>query len=103
MTTIEFHRAPDVGAIARRLTFLLDGRPVARLRRGGTARIEVAAGRHVVQVRMDWLRSAPHEFDLAEGASVTVTGALPEHAMTFTGSFLQPGTALELVVGKISS
>ena len=103
MTTVELRRAPDVGAIARRMTFLLDGRPVARLRRGGTARIEVAAGRHVVQVRMDWLRSAPREFELAEGASVTVTGAITEHAMTFTGTFLQPGTALDLAVGKISS
>ncbi|WP_250033073.1 hypothetical protein [Paractinoplanes maris] len=98
MPWIELKRAHDVGAIARRMTFRVDGRLVARLRRGATARIEVPAGRHTVQARMDWQRSEPLELDLSDDTLVTLTGALTEHSMTFTGTFRHPRTALELLV-----
>ncbi|MEU4427229.1 hypothetical protein AB0F81_41950 [Actinoplanes sp. NPDC024001] len=96
MPWIELRRAADVGALARRMTFLLDGHPAARLRRGAAIRIEVPPGHHTVQARMDWLRSAPLKLHLDDAASVSITGALPEQAMTFTGAFLRPKSALEL-------
>lgn len=96
MPWIELRRDMDVGAIARRMNFWVDGRRVARLRRGAAARIEVAAGTHVVQVQMDWLRSAPLELSMSDETFRSVTGALTEHSMTFTGTFLHPETALEL-------
>lgn len=93
---IELTREPDVGAIAHRMTFHVDGRPVARLRRGDTARIEVTPGLHVVQARMDWLRSPPLQVNVGDDASTAVTGGLTEHSTTFTGMFLQPRNALQL-------
>ncbi|GAB2585371.1 hypothetical protein Aab01nite_52960 [Paractinoplanes abujensis] len=96
MTVLTFVRAPDAAALARRMTFLLDGRPVARLKRGESVRVTVPAGRHVVQARMDWLRSRPLDLTLGEAETLSVTGALTEHSMTFTGAFLRPSTALEI-------
>jgi hypothetical protein len=95
---IEMHWGYDTGAFLRRLSFRVDGRRVARVRRGRPARVEVPAGIHVVQARMDWLRSAPLELDLAADATVSVTGGFTERALTATGFLLSPGTALELQV-----
>ncbi len=97
MPWIDLRRDQDVGGIARRMEFWVDGQRVARLRRGATARIEVAVGTRVVQARMDWLSSAPLELSMSTGTSRTVTGALTAHSITFTGTFLRPGTALELL------
>lgn len=96
MPWLELSRAMDVGAIARRMTFTVDGQSVARLRRGATARVQVAAGPHVVRAHMDWLRSVPLEVSVDENAPISVTAALTEHSMTFTGTFLHPGTALDI-------
>jgi hypothetical protein len=93
---IRLTRAPDAGGLLRRMTFRIDGRPVARLRRGHSADIELAAGAHVAEASMDWLRSEPVRLNLADGTSVALTGALTEHSATFTGSFLRPRKALEL-------
>ena len=97
MPRIRLTRAPDAGAILRRMRFDIDGRPVARLRRGESTYVEVPAGTHEVRVRMDWLRSAPVRLHLTDGAAlVAVTAAVTEHSSTFTGMFLRPRTALEL-------
>ncbi|MBL7255892.1 hypothetical protein [Paractinoplanes lichenicola] len=96
MPWLSVERAMDAGGLGRRMTFLVDGRPVARLRRGATARVEVPAGLHVVRARMDWLRSRPLEVTVSDGETVSVSGGLTGHSMTFTGAFLRPGTALEI-------
>ena len=100
MAWIGLSRTMDVGAIARRMTFHVDGKPVARLRRGESAHCEATPGIHVVQARMDWLRSSPLELKLDDDMSLTVTGALTEYSMTFAGMFLKPGSALNLRVAS---
>ncbi|MCO8271694.1 hypothetical protein M1L60_13945 [Actinoplanes sp. TRM 88003] len=63
--------------------------------RGASTRLEAAAGTYVVQARMDWLRSPPLTLTLDAQSSVTLTAALTEQSMTFTGAFIRPGTALD--------
>ncbi|WP_250005744.1 hypothetical protein [Actinoplanes sp. M2I2] len=96
MPWLEVSRAEDVGGVLSRMTFLVDGSPAAALKRGTTARLEVAAGPHVVQARMDRQRSRPLEVEVTDDLPVSVTGAFTEHSITFTGTFLKPRTALEL-------
>ena len=100
MAILTLRRADDAGGIARRMTFLVDGGVVARLRRGASQQIEVAAGRHRLRVRTDWQHSREVEVELGLDAQVTVEGAVPPGSATFTRMFLRPGEALELdVVG----
>lgn len=96
MPRVRLMRALDAGALLRRMRFDVDGRPVARLRRGESTYVEVPVGTHEVQVRMDWLRSAPMQMHLSDGAAVSLTGSVTEHSSTFTGMFLRPRTALTL-------
>lgn len=50
---------------------VVDGRPVAKLRRGRTCSIAVGPGRHHLDVRLDWwLRCPEVEVNLEPGASV---------------------------------
>ncbi|MDG4800276.1 hypothetical protein [Micromonospora sp. WMMD980] len=98
MSSIQLTRAFDSGGVARRLIFYVDGRPAARLRRGDSTRVQAEAGTHSVQVRMDWLRSEPVRVEATGDRTIALTGALTAHAMTFTGSFLRPRSALELRV-----
>lgn len=98
MPTLCLTREPDTGGILRRMTFYVDGLPVARLRRGESADIWVIAGMHTVEVRMDWLRCEPVTVKAEDGTTVTLTGALAERSTTVVGFFLRPRTALELRV-----
>ncbi|GIF75451.1 hypothetical protein [Asanoa siamensis] len=98
MATLTLRRPDDAGGIARRMAFLVDGRVVARLRRGDSQRVEVTAGRHRLRVRTDWQRSREVEVDLGPDEEVTVEGAVPAGAATLTNTFLRPGAALELSV-----
>jgi YD repeat-containing protein len=98
MPAIQLTRTHDAGGIFRRMTFHLDGRAVARLRRGQSRLIEVPAGMHVVTVSMDWLRSDPLRLVLTEESSISLSGALTESSVTFTKFFLKPQNALELIV-----
>jgi hypothetical protein len=47
----------------RRYRVLVDGEEVGRLSRGESARFHVGLGRHVVQVVIDWKRSAQFVID----------------------------------------
>ena len=96
MPMIRLTRDSDVGAVFRRMTFYVDGVPVARLRPGQTALIDLAAGTHMVEARMDWLRSAPRRLDLEAESSVALTGALTDHSATFTSFFVHPRSAIDL-------
>ncbi|SDO22397.1 hypothetical protein [Geodermatophilus sp. DSM 45219] len=57
----------------RRYEVLVDGRVAGRLRRGEDLRLDVPAGRHSVQARIDWTGSPPVEVDVPPAGSVTVT------------------------------
>jgi hypothetical protein len=98
MTILRLRRPDDAGGITRRMTFVVDGRVVARLRRGTSQQIEVAAGRHRLRVRTDWQRSPEIEVEFGPDDRVTVEGAVPPGSATFTSMFLRPGEALELKV-----
>jgi hypothetical protein len=80
------------------MTFVVDGRVVARLRRGTSQQIEVAAGRHRLRVRTDWQRSRVIEVEFGPDERVTVEGTVPPGSATFTSMFVRPGEALELKV-----
>ncbi|WP_250008769.1 hypothetical protein [Actinoplanes sp. M2I2] len=80
------------------MKFLLDGEIVARLKRGDSDKIEVTSGVHTVEARMDWLRSAPLEVEIWENEDSSIVGSLTEHSWTFTGSFLKPHAAIELIL-----
>jgi hypothetical protein len=100
MATVTLRRPDDAGGLARRMTFLVDGQVVARLRRGTSQRLELAAGRHHLRVRTDWQRSRELRVDLGPDDELTVEGAVPPGSATFANTFLRAGTALEIrVVG----
>lgn len=95
---IRLTRAPDAGGLFRRMAFHVDGRLVARVRRGQSVDIETSTGVHTAEVRMDWLGSEPVSFEVEHGRTVTLTGALTESSVTFTSFFLHPRKALELSI-----
>jgi hypothetical protein len=62
---------PPRGRDGLRAYRVVDGRPVAKLRRGRAGAIAVGLGRHRLYVRLDWwLRCPEVEVNLAPGASV---------------------------------
>jgi hypothetical protein len=95
MSQIELARPDDAGDAADRMTFEVDGWPVARLHRGESTSVPVDPGVHLLQLRLDWLSSAPVEVEVADGARVRVLG---RQAAGLTGSYITPETALELQV-----
>lgn len=98
MAILTLRRSDDAGGIARRMTFIVDGRVVARLRRGTSQQVEVAAGRHRLRVRTDWQRSREVEVEVGPDEHVTVEGSVPPGSATLINMFLRPGQALELEV-----
>ena len=97
MSQIEMTRPEDAGAVDR-MTFEVDGWPVARLQRGESTSVAVAPGTHLLQVRLDWLSSAPVEVHVPDGALVRATGALTADSLGVTGAYITPETALNLHV-----
>jgi hypothetical protein len=59
--------------LLRRYEVVVDGRVAGRLRRGEELRVDVPAGRHRVQARIDWTGSPPVEVDVPPSGTVTVT------------------------------
>lgn len=67
---IKLSRPPGGRDGLRAYRVVVDGRPVAKLRRGRTCAIAVGPGRHRLYVRLDWwLRCPEVEVNLASGAS----------------------------------
>ncbi|MFC7532808.1 hypothetical protein [Actinoplanes sp. GCM10030250] len=98
MSQIELARPEDAGDVADRMTFEVDGWPVARLHRGESASIPVDPGVHLIQVRLDWLSSAPLHIEVPDGARVTATGSLAADSAGVTSTYISPETALDLHV-----
>jgi hypothetical protein len=51
----------------RKYLVMLDGKQVAKVRRGETVEIPVASGRHEIHLKIDWCRSPSIEFDAHAG------------------------------------
>ena len=98
MSRITVRRALDTGGLLRRIAIEIDGQVVARLKRGAVQSVDVAPGRHVVRAHLDWQSSAPVEVHLAGTETIALEAALAERSMTFTATFLQPGSGLDLQV-----
>lgn len=56
--------------IARDYQVMVDGRSVASIARGQEVRIAIAAGRHTVQMKIDWCTSGELTVDAAVGEEV---------------------------------
>ena len=98
MPMITVRRALDAGGVLRRMKIEVDGQIVARLKRGAAQSVDVAPGRHVVRAHLDWQSSAPVEVHLAGTETVALEAAITERSMTFSATFLQPETGLDLRV-----
>ncbi|MEH3077854.1 MAG: PEGA domain-containing protein [Quadrisphaera sp.] len=97
MPTISIRREYGSGLL-RRMKVLVDGQPVGWLRNDSTIDVEVPAGTHSVQVRMDWQRSAPVTMTLSEDQRVDLRARLDSHTATWTGMVLRPHQAIDLDV-----
>lgn len=51
---------------------MLDGRRVAKVRRGGTVEVPVPPGRHEIHLKIDWCRSPSIEFDAHSGEVINL-------------------------------
>lgn len=51
----------------------IDGKAAGRIRRGEEKEFEVAAGHHVVQLRIDWARSRPVDADVLADRTVSLS------------------------------
>ena len=64
VATVEIRRSASGYQDAwRRYKVFVDGEEVRRLRRGESARLDIEPGSHVVQVGIDWKRSAQFTVD----------------------------------------
>jgi hypothetical protein len=62
----------------RKYKVVLDGVVVAKLRNGEKSELAVPAGRHSLEIRIDWTGSDVAEFTVADGETVEfVCGATP--------------------------
>ncbi|MBM0258106.1 hypothetical protein [Micromonospora sp. 4G55] len=98
MSMITARRALDAGGVLRRIKIEVDGQVMARLKRGAAQSVEAAPGRHVVRAQLDWQSSGPVEVHLTGTEAIALEAAITERSMTFTATFLQPKTGLDLRV-----
>jgi hypothetical protein len=78
---------------ARRYRILLDGSEVAQLRHGESARLDVEAGRHAVQARIDWATTPELAIEVVEGATVALRC---EPGGSVLSAFVRPKAYLRL-------
>ncbi len=71
MATIRVFRPPTkYRDRLRKYQLLVDGENLASVSHGETVRLEVAAGHHAVQAKVDWAKTPAVKFDIAEGETV---------------------------------
>jgi len=70
VATIRVRRDTRFYARARALSVLVDGEEAGKVRHGESCDIEVPAGVHEVQMKLDWGTSPPLEVSAADGAPV---------------------------------
>ncbi|SCG51682.1 hypothetical protein GA0070623_1953 [Micromonospora rifamycinica] len=98
MPTVIFVRGIDTIGAGRKFRIYVDGQLAAKLGNSDRISIEIGAGSHVVQARLDWLRSPPLTLELTTGDVVTVETTARGRATSFTGTFLRPRSAIDMVV-----
>lgn len=54
----------------RRFRVMLDGQQIDRIRNGQTLEYPITAGRHTLQVGIDWVESEPFVFECTAGETV---------------------------------
>ncbi len=81
-----------------RLRIDIDGALVARLYPGGTVRVDVPAGRHLVVARKDWTRAAPLEVNLDPGEEIDVFAWIPWGV--YLAAYCTPKHALRCLLGS---
>jgi len=94
MGTLTIQRARDTAAIFRRMTVLVDGEVVARLRRGDEHVHTLRAGEHAIQAKMDWATSEPLLIDATPGDHVSIQVAIRFTALV--ACFTRPSSSLEI-------
>jgi hypothetical protein len=75
----------SIGGSARAYKIYIDGAEATSLRGGEVANIDVAAGDHVVQARIDWTGSEEMPVSVAQGETVSM--AVAPAAETSLGQF----------------
>jgi hypothetical protein len=72
MTDILVRRTHSWQDRVRNYAVIVDGRVTANIGNGGAVRVPVAAGRHTVQLRIDWCRSNPVDISVDAHAPVVL-------------------------------
>lgn len=67
---ITLRRVEELADKTRAYKVLVDGTKVGDIRSGEAKQFPVPAGRHTLQLKMDWVASQPVDFDVAD-ASLT--------------------------------
>jgi hypothetical protein len=79
---------------ARKLAVKVDDEIVATLRPGERRSVEIGAGRHVVQAKMDWCTSPQLPIDLAGDESLTVEIMFPFNMKSLFKAYVRPRTSI---------
>jgi hypothetical protein len=74
--TLRIVREQDYFAILRALVILIDGKKVGQVGNDSFFKIDLMPGDYIIQVRMDWCKSKPFEFDIMEGQTLTLGAVL---------------------------
>lgn len=94
MATLRIQRARDSAAVFRRMKVLVDGKVVARLKRGERQVHTVDTGEHALQAKMDWTTSEPLLVVVMPDDDVSVEVAIGFNALGAT--FFKPSSALSI-------
>jgi hypothetical protein len=74
----------------RKYRILLDGVRVGALAPGATVTLEVATGKHTLQMQLDWARSAPLTVRVEKGAEIALVCGPNYSAANPIGALLKP-------------
>jgi hypothetical protein len=73
--------------IARQYKISVDGEPVGKIGRGSQFAVDVAAGSHRVQARIDWTGSREINVDVTDGSDIHVTVEPAGNSLQFYQAF----------------
>ena len=91
---LRVHRPLDSAALLRAVSVTVDGRRVARVRRGRSVSVDVPPGDRVVRAVLDWVNSEPLTVTLRDGRPAAVEVAVP--ARMLYQMWTRPWRALDI-------
>lgn len=94
MAELRVRRDRDSAGFLRRILIKLDGVDWCGLRPGEEQTVVVAAGRHVLQARMDWITSKPLVVEVDADEVIEIGTSMPWRAAV--DMFFKPRSALTL-------